>query len=159
ARSTSGKPTLLGMTATATPAMAREIGDALGRRFEVVHTSVMRPNLRYDVVEVANAEDRVRILVERLRALRGGSAIVYARSRRSTEELARVLQGHGLRAAHYHAGLEPEERTRIQDDFVSGRTQAVVATTAFGMGIDKPDVRLVCLVNYPSSLEEYVQMI
>ena len=159
ARSTSGKPTLLGMTATATPAMAREIGDALGRRFEVVHTSVMRPNLRYDVVEVANAEDRVRILVERLRALRGGSAIVYARSRRSTEELARFLRGHGFRAAHYHAGLEPEERTRIQDDFVSGRTQAVVATTAFGMGIDKPDVRLVCLVNYPSSLEEYVQMI
>jgi ATP-dependent DNA helicase RecQ len=154
-----GEPAVLGMTATATPAMAREIGDALGRRFEVVHTSVMRPNLRYDVQEVANAEDRVRILVERLHALHGGSAIVYARSRRSTEEVARTLQGHGFRAAHYHAGLEAEERTRVQDEFVSGRLQAVVATTAFGMGIDKPDVRLVCLVNYPSSLEEYVQMI
>jgi RecQ family ATP-dependent DNA helicase len=154
-----GEPSLLGMTATATPAMAREIGDALGRRFEVVHTSVMRPNLRYDVEEVANAEDRLAILVERLRALRGGSAIVYARSRRSTEEIARVLRGHGFRAEHYHAGLEAEERTRVQDDFVSGRAQAVVATTAFGMGIDKPDVRLVCLVNYPSSLEEYVQMV
>jgi ATP-dependent DNA helicase RecQ len=154
-----GEPTLLGMTATATPAMAREIGDALGRTFEVVHTSVMRPNLRYDVQEVANAEDRLAILVERLRALRGGAAIVYARSRRSTEEVARVLSGHGFRAEHYHAGLEAEERTRVQDDFVSGRIQAVVATTAFGMGIDKPDVRLVCLVNYPSSLEEYVQMI
>ena len=154
-----GDPTLLGMTATATPAMAREIGDALGRRFEVVHTSVMRPNLRYDVEEVANAEDRLAILVERLRALRGGSAIVYARSRRSTEEIARVLCGHGFRAEHYHAGLEADERTRVQDDFVSGRAQAVVATTAFGMGIDKPDVRLVCLVNYPSSLEEYVQMV
>jgi ATP-dependent DNA helicase RecQ len=154
-----GDPTLLGMTATATPAMAREIGDALGRRFEVVHTSVMRPNLRYDVEEVANAEDRLAILVDRLRALRGGSAIVYARSRRSTEEIARVLSGHGFRAQHYHAGLEADERTRVQDDFVSGRAQAVVATTAFGMGIDKPDVRLVCLVNYPSSLEEYVQMV
>ena len=154
-----GEPTLLGMTATATPAMAREIGDALGRTFEVVHTSVMRANLRYDVEEVANAEDRIAILVERLHALRGGSAIVYARSRRSTEELARVLSGHGLRAEHYHAGLDAEERTRVQDDFVSGRVQAVVATTAFGMGIDKPDVRLVCLVNYPSSLEEYVQMV
>jgi len=159
ARKTSGEPTLLGMTATATPAMAREIGDALGRRFEVVHTSVMRPNLRYDVEEVANAEDRLAILVERLRTLRGGSAIVYARSRRSTEEIARVLCGHGFRAEHYHAGLEAAERTRVQDDFVSGRAQAVVATTAFGMGIDKPDVRLVCLVNYPSSLEEYVQMV
>ena len=63
---------------------ARDIGNALGRSLEVVHTSVVRPNLRYDVQEVANAEDRIEILVERLGALRGGSAIVYARSRRST---------------------------------------------------------------------------
>src|SRR5207342_2933756 len=152
--------TLLGMTATATPETARDIGQALGRTLEVVHTSVMRPNLRYDVLEVANAEDRIAILVEPLHALRGGSAFVYARSRRSTEELARVLRGHGLRAEHYHAGLESEERTRVQDDFVAaGRTQAVIATTAFGMGIDKADVRLVCLVNYPDSLEGYVQMV
>ena len=67
--------------------------------------------------------------------------------------------GTGFRADHYHAGLEPTERTRVQDDFVADRTQAVVATTAFGMGIDKPDVRLVCLVNYPDSLEGYVQMV
>ena len=154
-----GEPALLGMTATATPETARQIGDALGRTPEVVSTSVVRPNLRYDVEEVANAEDRLEVLVERLGRLRGGSAIVYARSRRSTEEIARVLRGHGLPAEHYHAGLEPEERTRVQDAFVSGRTQTVVATTAFGMGIDKPDVRLVCLVNYPSSLEEYVQMV
>jgi len=154
-----GDPPLLGMTATATPETAKDIASALGRDLEVVSTSVVRPNLRYDVEEVANAEDRLRILVERLRNLRDGAAIVYARSRRSTEELARVLRGHGLRAEHYHAGLEAAERTRVQDDFVSDRMQTVVATTAFGMGIDKPDVRLVCLVNYPSSLEEYVQMI
>jgi RecQ family ATP-dependent DNA helicase len=154
-----GGPTLLGMTATATPETAHDIGQALGRSLEVVHTSVMRPNLRYEVQEVANAEDRLEILVDRLRLLRGGSAIVYARSRRSTEELARVLRGHGVRAEHYHAGLEAQERTRVQDDFVSGAMQAVVATTAFGMGIDKPDVRLVCLVNYPDSLEGYVQMV
>jgi ATP-dependent DNA helicase RecQ len=154
-----GQPTLLGMTATATPETAREISRALGRQPEMVSTSVFRPNLRYDVEEVANAEDRLRILVDRLGSLRGGSAIVYARSRRSTEELARVLRGHGYPAEHYHAGLEAEERTRVQDAFVSGRVQTVVATTAFGMGIDKPDVRLVCLVNYPSSLEEYVQMV
>jgi superfamily II DNA helicase RecQ len=152
-------PTVLGMTATATPETARDIGQALGRTLDVVHTSVMRPNLRYDVEEAGNAEDRIAILVERLRALRGGSTIVYARSRRSTEELSRVLRGHGFRAEHYHAGLEPAERTRVQDDFLSGAAQAVVATTAFGMGIDKPDVRLVCLVNYPDSLEGYVQMV
>src|SRR5439155_4354160 len=110
-----GEPTVLGMTATATPVMALEIGDALGRRFEVVHTSVARPNLRYDVAQVANSEERVAILVDRLHALRGGSAIVYARSRRSTEELARVLRSHGFRVDHYHAGLDAEERTRIQD--------------------------------------------
>ena len=154
-----GEPTLLGMTATATPETARDVGQALGRTLDVVHTSVMRPNLRYDVEEVANAEDRIAILVERLGTLRGGAAIVYARSRRSTEELSRVLSGHGFRAEHYHAGLEREERTRVQDDFLSGAAQVVVATTAFGMGIDKPDVRLVCLVNYPDSLEGYVQMV
>jgi ATP-dependent DNA helicase RecQ len=154
-----GEPTLLGMTATATPETAHDIGQALGRTFEVVHTSVVRANLRYDVEEVGNSEDRLAILVEHLRRLRGGSAIVYARSRRSTEELARVLVGHGLPAEHYHAGLTADERTRVQDEFVSGQVQTVVATTAFGMGIDKPDVRLVCLVNYPSSLEEYVQMV
>jgi ATP-dependent DNA helicase RecQ len=154
-----GEPTVLGMTATATPETAQDIGRALGRTFDVVHTSVMRPNLRYDVEEVANAEDRVATLVEHLRRLRGGATIVYARSRRSTEELARVLRGHGFSAEHYHAGLDADERTRVQDEFVSGTTQVVVATTAFGMGIDKPDVRLVCLVNYPSSLEEYVQMV
>jgi ATP-dependent DNA helicase RecQ len=154
-----GEPTLLGMTATATPETAQEISRALGRRPEIVATSVVRPNLRYDVEEVANAEDRVRILVDRLRGLDGAPAIVYARSRRSTEELARVLRGHGFRAEHYHAGLEAEERTRVQDDFVAGRAQAVVATTAFGMGIDKANVRLVCLVNLPGSLEEYVQMV
>jgi ATP-dependent DNA helicase RecQ len=154
-----GDPTLLGMTATATPETALEIGVALGRNPEVVHTSVVRPNLRYDVEKVVNAEDRLQILVDRLRALSEGSAIVYARSRRSTEELARMLRGHGFSVEHYHAGLETQERTRAQDDFVSGRTQTVVATTAFGMGIDKPDVRLVCLANYPDSLESYVQMV
>ena len=154
-----GEPALLGMTATATPETARDIADALGRSPEVVHTTVVRPNLRYDVRRVSSAEDRMRVLVDRIGELDGGSTIVYARSRRSTEELARLLVGHGFRAAHYHAGLEPSERTSVQDAFVSDRTQVVVATTAFGMGIDKPDVRLVCLVNYPSSLEEYVQMI
>jgi ATP-dependent DNA helicase RecQ len=152
-------PTLLGMTATATPEIARDIAGALGRRPEIVHTSVVRPNLRYGVERIGNAEDRLTRLIERMSTLDGGAAIVYARSRRSTEELARELRGYGFRAEHYHAGLEPDERTRVQDDFVAGRVQTVVATTAFGMGIDKPDIRLVCLVNYPDSLESYVQMV
>jgi ATP-dependent DNA helicase RecQ len=152
------EPAVLGMTATATPANAVTIAEALGRSFEVVRTSVHRPNLRYDVERAENGEERLRALLRRLRGL-DGAAIVYARSRRSCEEIARMLVGHGVRAEHYHAGLESGERTRVQEAFVSGRTPVVVATTAFGMGIDKADVRLVALVNFPDSLESYVQMV
>jgi ATP-dependent DNA helicase RecQ len=152
-------PAVLGMTATATPANAAAIAEALGRALGVVRTSVHRPNLRYDVERAENGEERLRALLRRLRSLDGAPAIVYARSRRSCEEIARTLAGYGVRAEHYHAGLEADERTRVQESFVSGRTAVVVATTAFGMGIDKADVRLVALVNYPDSLESYVQMV
>ena len=155
-----GAPAVLGMTATATPADAESIAEALGRRLDVVRTSVHRPNLRYDVERAENAEERLRGLLRGLRRIEdGAAAIVYARSRRSCEEIARTVVGYGVRAAHYHAGLEPDERTRVQDAFITGRTPVVVATTAFGMGIDKADVRLVALVNLPDSLESYVQMV
>ena len=154
-----GEPAVLGMTATATPATAAGIATALGRELAFVRTSVVRSNLRYDVEEVAGNEDRLRILVEQLRAIGEGSAIVYARSRDSCERVARTLRGHGLAMEHYHAGLEASERSRVQEDFIEGRIRGVVATTAFGMGIDKPDVRFVCLFNYPDSLESYVQMV
>jgi ATP-dependent DNA helicase RecQ len=154
-----GSPPVLGMTATATPATEREISAALGRSFDVVRTTVVRPNLRYDVERAESEEERLRALLERLREVRGASAIVYARSRRSCEGIARVLRQHGFRALHYHAGLEGAERADAQDAFLSGRAQVVVATTAFGMGIDKPDVRLVLLYNLPESLESYVQMV
>jgi ATP-dependent DNA helicase RecQ len=154
-----GRPAILGMTATATPETEREIAAALGREPEVVRTTVVRENLRYDVELVEGEEDRLRSLVRRLKELRGASAIVYARSRRSCERLAQTLRHHDLTAIHYHAGLESEERTAAQEAFSQDRVQTVVATTAFGMGIDKPDIRLVALYNYPDSLESYVQMI
>ena len=154
-----GRPAILGMTATATPATEREIATALGREPEVVRTSVVRPNLRYDVEVVDGEQDRLRTLVRRLHELRGASAIVYARSRLTCEKVARTLRVHDLAALHYHAGLEPEERSAAQEAFIEGRVQTVVATTAFGMGIDKPDIRLVALYNYPESLESYVQMV
>ncbi|MBM3679054.1 MAG: ATP-dependent DNA helicase RecQ, partial [Actinobacteria bacterium] len=144
-------PPVLALTATATPEVERAIGTALGRSLASVRTTVVRPNLRYEVVEAGNAEERLDELLGRLRRIREGSAIVYARSRRATESLAVVLRGHGLRAEAYHAGLPPEERTRVQEAFVADRVRIVVATTAFGMGIDKPDVRLVALVNHPDS--------
>ena len=154
-----GSPAILGLTATATPATERSIGESLGRELNVVRTSVVRPNLRYEVELVDGEEDRLRSLVRRLRELRGASAIVYARSRRSCEQLARTLGHHDLAALHYHAGLEPAARSATQEAFLGGDVQTVVATTAFGMGIDKPDIRLVALWNYPDSLESYVQMV
>ncbi|HVM68318.1 MAG TPA: ATP-dependent DNA helicase RecQ [Gaiellaceae bacterium] len=154
-----GRPAILGLTATATPATEREVAEALGRDLNVVRTSVVRPNLRYEVEHVDGEEDRLRSLVRRLRDLGGASAIVYARSRRSCETLARTLRHHDLTAVHYHAGLEAGERTAVQERFLGGGVQTVVATTAFGMGIDKPDIRLVALWNYPDSLESYVQMV
>jgi ATP-dependent DNA helicase RecQ len=153
-----GEPPVLGLTATATPATEAEIGRALGRNFDVVRASVVRPNLRHAVDEMESEEDRRRRLLERLRETTG-PAIVYARSRKKCEELSRLLREHGLEAAHYHAGLEGAERTSVQEAFVRDEVSVVVATTAFGMGIDKPDIRLVLLYNLPGSLEDYVQMV
>src|SRR6187551_3404311 len=110
-------PAVLGMTATATPANAEAIAEALGRDFDVVRTTVVRPNLRYDVERAESEEERSRALLTRIEA-DGGSTIVYARSRRSCEGLARLLRQHGVRAIHYHAGLEPAERAEAQDSFL-----------------------------------------
>lgn len=153
-----GEPPVLGLTATATPATEREIGRSLGRAFDVVRASVVRPNLHHAVDRVEDEEERRRALLARVREA-GGPAVVYARSRRKCEELSRLLVGHRVRAVHYHAGLPSEERTTAQDAFLGGEVDVVVATTAFGMGIDKPDIRLVLLYNHPGSLEDYVQMV
>jgi ATP-dependent DNA helicase RecQ len=153
-----GEPPVLGLTATATPATEAEISRALGRSFDVVRASVVRPNLHHAVDNVESEEERRRRLLERLRES-SGPAIVYARSRKKCEELSRLLHSHGLAAAHYHAGMEAAERTAVQEAFVADELGVVVATTAFGMGIDKPDIRLVLLYNLPGSLEDYVQMV
>src|ERR687897_371231 len=93
------------------------------------------------------------------REIAAALGLFSAPPRRSCESLARTLRVHDLAAVHYHAGLEPVERGNAQEAFIEGRVQTVVATTAFGMGIDKPDIRLVALYNYPESLESYVQMV
>jgi ATP-dependent DNA helicase RecQ len=153
-----GEPPVLGLTATATASTEAEIGRSLGRSFDVVRASVVRPNLQHSVDEVESEEERRRRLLDRLREA-DGPAIVYARARKKCEELTRLLRGHGVAATHYHAGMDAPERTRAQEAFVTGEVDVVVATTAFGMGIDKPDIRLVLLYNLPGSLEDYVQMV
>ncbi len=151
-------PVVLGMTATATRATERDIAQSLGRTFDVVRTPVVRANLRYEVEHVDTMDDRLRSAVAHAQQMTG-SGIIYARSRKNCEQIARVLRSARVGALHYHAGLIADERKRVQESFLRGQTRVIVATTAFGMGIDKADIRWVLLYDYPSSLEDYVQRI
>lgn len=151
-----GDPPLLAVTATASPAVRSDIGAGLGRQFAVRQTPLFRPNLRYEVRHAPNAEAKLAALVELCRAERG-SVVVYVNSRQRTEELAQVLRRHGVQAAHYHAGLDPETRGSVQDAFMLDRSRVIVATVAFGMGVDKANIRLVVHFSLPESLEAYVQ--
>jgi ATP-dependent DNA helicase RecQ len=145
---------LLALTATATPEVADDIQEKL--RFpvrNVFRKSFVRKNLSYIV---RRAEDKAQMLVYLLNRV-PGSAIVYARSRKQTQETAAVLRQAGIPAQFFHAGLTREVKTERQNRWKNGACRVMVATNAFGMGIDKPDVRLVVHLDMPSSLEEYFQ--
>lgn len=146
---------VLALTASATAEVADDIGRRLGFRpgFNTFRDTFARPNISYIVRRVEHKEEML------LKVLRNttGSAIVYVRSRSRTRELARMLAGAGIPAGYYHAGLDPEEKNLRQDEWKRGETRVIVATNAFGMGIDKPDVRVVVHYDLPSSLEEYYQ--
>ena len=142
-------------TATATPQVQRDIVEQLDRpRMQTFFTSFMRDNLTLRIVPKRRAMDQ---LVVRLKQLSAGSAIVYALSRKNTEKAAADLRGHGVAAEFYHAGMNGAERRAVQDRFLSGETPVICATIAFGMGIDKPDIRLVAHLDMPSSIESYYQ--
>jgi ATP-dependent DNA helicase RecQ len=151
-----GHPILLALTATATPAMREEIAGQLGRELRPVVASTFRSNLYYEVEELADKEGKMRRLIEICKAEKG-SGVVYARSRETCEQMAAMLRRSGVQAAHYHAGLPPEERTRTQEMFMLDRVRVIVATIAFGMGIDKSNVRFIVHFSPPGSLESYVQ--
>ncbi len=148
---------LLAVTATATPAVADEIGRQLGREMTLVRGSVYRSNLRFGVEKVkTGGNHRIERVAEIVSGLEG-TGIIYARSRDKCEEVAAYLTRQGVAAAYYHAGLENTARQRVQEAWSSGRNRVIVATIAFGMGIDKPDVRYILHLNPPASLENYVQ--
>ncbi len=154
-----GEPRTLALTATANPRVRRDIRERLGLgelALEVV-TSVDRPNLLLAVEPIAGLEARREWVVRYTRERAGQAGIVYARTRRGVDELAARLREAGVDAAAYHAGLGREERTRVQRRFALGETSVIVATNAFGMGIDKPDVRYVIHMNMPGRLEAYYQ--
>ncbi len=151
-----GSPRLLGMTATATVRVQEEIGTQLGRRLHVVQTSPFRPNLFYQVQHLRNAAGKSEEVVRFCRDTKG-SGIVYVRSRKLAEELADLLRRKGVKAEYYHAGLEAGERSAVQERWMVDQTRVIVATIAFGMGIDKANVRFIVHFSPPDSLESYAQ--
>jgi ATP-dependent DNA helicase RecQ len=151
---------VLALTATATPEVTRDIATQLGMREPLlVRGSFFRRNLRIHAVKKGEGVRTRDAIVRLVRARRGQSGIVYALSRRAVEDTAELLQAHGIRAGAYHAGLEPDVRTRVQEAFREGALDVVVATVAFGMGIDKPDIRFVLHRDLPRSIEAYYQEI
>ena len=152
----SARPVLLALTATATPEMQGEIGRQLGRELDQIVAPAFRPNLHFEAIPCANADAKMQRLAELCKKT-PGSIIVYANSRDRCERLAEFLRRQHLPAGHYHAGMEREERQTAQEAFMLDRTRIIVATVAFGMGVDKPNVRLVVHFTLPESLESYTQ--
>ena len=145
---------VLALTATATEQVRKDIQEKLAFKYTNVFVkSFARSNLSYSCLFT---EDKVTRLLEILQRMQGQS-IVYVRSRRQTMELARFLQSKRIAAAAYHAGLKFEERSNVQSSWIQDKVRVIVATNAFGMGIDKPDVRLVVHIDLPESLEAYYQ--
>lgn len=152
-----GGPPVVALTATATPTVRDEIERVCGlvRPVRIV-AGFDRPNLTYAVQRVSRVEDRDRSIRERVIA-KAGTVVVYAPSRARVERLAGMLARAGVRAAAYHAGQSSDVRRVAQDRFMSGAIDTIVATSAFGMGVDKADVRLVVHDAMPGSLESYYQ--
>jgi ATP-dependent DNA helicase RecQ len=157
AREMLGDPPIIALTATATGEVRQDIVKQLGLRDPfVLVTGFDRRNLTYHVLRAKNDSEKDRLLLRLLRG-REGAAVVYASTRKNVDALTALAAGVGIRAVGYHAGLPDAERKRIQDEFMGGTASVVIATNAFGMGIDKPDVRLVLHYNMPGSLEAYYQ--
>ena len=145
---------VLALTATATPAVVDDIQDKLGfASRNVFRMSFERKNLAYVVRRTPDKRGETLHILERVE----GSAIVYVRSRVRAREMAEYLSGQGQSATFYHAGLENAEKDRRQKEWVTDKTRVIVATNAFGMGIDKPDVRVVIHIDCPDSIEAYFQ--
>lgn len=156
-RSLLRNPPIAALTATATEEVRRDIIRQLRlNQPRVLVTGFDRRNLHWHVLRAKNESEKDRMLLKLLRG-REGSAIVYASTRKSVDALTALLRGSGVPSVGYHAGLQDRERKSIQERFMRGETPVVVATNAFGMGIDKSDVRIVVHYNMPGNLEAYYQ--
>ena len=153
-----GRPPLMALTATATPEVRRAITKELGLwRPRVIIRGFDRPNLYWAVRREERTADKSRALISLLERTETGSCVVYASTRKMVEAATSLLRGYGVAATAYHAGLPRDQRERSQDEWMNGRVPVIVATNAFGMGIDKEDVRCVVHLQLPGSLEAYYQ--
>ena len=149
---------MIALTATATPKVQSDILRNLGLRDpKIFISSFNRPNLYYEILPKIQKEQTVKSIVRFVSQNKGKSGIIYTLNRKTTEELAEMLMANGIKAVAYHAGLESKLRADRQDLFLNEDVQVIVATIAFGMGIDKPDVRFVIHFNIPKSIENYYQ--
>lgn len=150
-----GTVPIMALTATATPKVQQDILKNLGmQKARVFKSSFNRSNLYYEVRPKVNADKEI---VKYIRQFQGKSGIIYCLSRKKVEELAEILKANGIKALAYHAGLDAKTRSETQDAFLMEDIHVIVATIAFGMGIDKPDVRFVIHHEIPKSLEGYYQ--
>ena len=149
---------LIALTATATPKVQSDIVKNLGlREPQIFISSFNRPNLSYEVLPKIKLDDTNKSIVRFIQSNKNKSGIIYTLNRKTTEELSDMLKANGIKAVAYHAGLDSKLRATRQDQFLNEDVQVIVATIAFGMGIDKPDVRYVIHYNIPKSIENYYQ--
>lgn len=145
---------VIALTATATTEVVRDIQEKLDfKNGRVFRQSYKRDNLAYVVLPEENKQPKMLDVLRKV----GGSAVVYVRNRKATKEVAQYLTENKISADYYHAGLPSEQRSLKQDAWIAGKTRVMVSTNAFGMGIDKPDVRTVVHLDLPDSLEAYFQ--
>lgn len=149
---------VIALTATATPKVQSDIVKNLGLRDpEIFISSFNRGNLYYEIQPKIKKDDTIKNMVRFIANNKGKSGIIYTLNRKTTEELADILMANGIKAVAYHAGLDSKLRAERQDQFLNEDVQVIVATIAFGMGIDKPDIRFVIHYNIPKSIENYYQ--
>ncbi|HEX8558230.1 MAG TPA: RecQ family ATP-dependent DNA helicase [Pyrinomonadaceae bacterium] len=159
-RAAIGRPQTIALTATATPYVRADIIEQLKLEEPRAFVSGFdRPNLSLGVVHTEKEREKYARIRQLAEEYKGQSGIVYTSTRKSVEQITRKLLDARLSVVGYHAGMSDEERVRAQEDFMSGRAQVIVATNAFGMGIDKPDIRFVVHFHLPGSIEAYYQEI